>query len=334
MATRDKRLEQELESRARFAPSPKAPGNLLQIVQPLAGDPDNNVPFIGVDIPVSIVHRIDQKCPVVSARLEQIVDPDDDVRILTATPPGTGGITTVDHDVTLGYIEVRDLKPVFFNNGVTIRSDQASTNQFIPPPAHPLVDSGSDAVFLDVSSGVQRETYYKFEKSVTNITGIVIITGIIIAEGEVETGRTGGRAQGLMKFHAIKTSLDLGATFGLDKITWDSGNHTSGTLFGNAANFDGNGPFNITRVSGAGGGDPPGFSISGQQDGTPDGIAKGRYVAFNPALTNGPYTGIMMFIINQSIDLENEVIQGDIPPNIRLDIPDQKAFILGSVLLG
>ena len=67
---------------------PAVPAPKAKIVKDIAG----GIPIFEVDFP-----------------LGKIDSPGDTVRILTATPPATAGLTTEDHTIFFGYFEKQDL---------------------------------------------------------------------------------------------------------------------------------------------------------------------------------------------------------------------------------
>ena len=107
----------------------------VEIVLPVAGDSGTSRPLDGDSIPVAIVKRFDDAD--VEATLTQIADPADDVRILTATSPGTGGLTITGHSIAFGYSTVGDIRSrILCDDGVIIKEDFPSTAHY-PTPTKP-----------------------------------------------------------------------------------------------------------------------------------------------------------------------------------------------------
>lgn len=220
----------------------------------------------------------------------------------------------------------------FISDGVMITDAAPTVNQYRAAPLFWATAGGANILFINDT--LQQEVYWKFESPATNLDSLMIRMNQLFCSGDsINPSPDNAGAEVFMRLHLIKASLELGEPFGLDALTFTTGNHTDGTLFNDATRFDSNGPFDFRSVRGAGGSLFQGSIVEGEGSLFQDGVARGSYLVFNPVLTQGPYTGILMFLFRTGVDVDNELASAGLRGDIRSKDLDERSFAIPSELL-
>lgn len=253
--------------------------------------------------------------------------------------PAVGGVYGVQEARILGFTPQLNL--IFVDDGVLIRDTTPSTNLYVAAPADWRILLEKLRLEISIPT-IVIQAYLKFERAASTISGFYIpVIDLQSVGGHI----TSGTEQGIrIGFQLIRADLSLGATFGLDAITWDSGFWkvaTQGTIYGDSSRFEPGGPFNAldtnTTVS---------FSLFDPEGECSVSISSSLAMNFFPVpfnqprrgiagvfsapFTNGPYTGMHVFIeepggvsLRRKLDLTN----------FRTGKLEDKIYVIGTDLL-